>query len=471
MVNRRSVALAAAVMAAWCSVPANGAISCPAPAATGSADPDASVLLPKNAADRQALLKTVAFDATIYGLPAYLQYKEMYRQAVNKASGGYSGFNAFIHELDLAGPGYAAFKVPNSDTLYSTAWIDLTQGPVELSIPPVGLKYYTLNLFDMYGNPSNLGTRTVGSKGGRFLLVPRDWGGDVPAGLTPVLAATPHIWVLMRVFAQTKQDLVKAHRFQEEVRFLARADLGPRGKPQAVPPAPGAGAAHFFRALDYILYTEGHLVGEDAFVRWFRAIERLGTGCFDPDALDPAALTAIEAGHEQAMTLVNNARSQLGEPTGTGWSRTVKGHYGFNYLRRAVNNLAGLGGNVPEENASFNTFVDASGATLDGSKGRYRLRLTQPPPVHAFWSVTLYDARTFELYPNPLRRYLINHRTPGLKVGRDGSIDIRIQHQPAGQGNWLPAPDGPFFLLIRSYLPKPATLNGQWLPPPVAREP
>ena len=176
-------------------------------------------------------------------------------------------------------------------------------------------------------------------------------------------------------------------------------------------------------------------------------------------------------GHREAMTAVDHARNQLGQPTGTGWMRTAKGSYGYNYLRRAINNLAGLGANVPEENASFNTFVDAGGVTLDGANGRYRLNLTRPPPVNAFWSVTLYDAKTFELYPNPLKRYLINDRTPGLKAGADGAIEIRIQHDQPATGNWLPAPAGPFFLVIRSYLPKPAALSGQWLPPGVERLP
>lgn len=428
-------------------------------------------LLPRNAEDRQALLRSVAFDATIYGLPAYLQYKEMYRQAVDRKSGAYSGFNAFIHDRKLAGPDFAGWKVPNSDTLYSTAWLDLTRGPLEVDIPPTGLKYYTLNFFDIYGNPSNLGTRTIGSGGGRFLLVPPRWSGALPAGVTKVEQDTPQIWVLMRVFAQTPQDVEVAHGYQDSVKLVPRPDLAAQGKVTATPPPPGSSAADFMRVLDYVLHTNGHLAGEDALVAWFASIDGLGSGCFDPARLDPEALAAIDAGYAQAMQAVDRARSQLGQPTGTGWNRVAKGNYGYNYLRRAINNLAGLGANVPEENASFNTFVDTTGAPLDGAKGRYRLRLTQPPPVNAFWSVTLYDAKTFALYPNPIKRYLVSDRTPGLKVAADGSINIAIQHAPAKSSNWLPAPGGPFFLVIRQYLPKPEALNGDWLPPGVERLP
>ncbi|HEY0647434.1 DUF1214 domain-containing protein, partial [Phenylobacterium sp.] len=84
--------------------------------------------------------------------------------------------------------------------------------------------------------------------------------------------------------------------------------------------------------------------------------------------------------------------------------------------------------------------------------------------------VTLYDAATLALHPNELRRYLINDRTPGLKTKSDGSIDLRIQHaRPSEAANWLPAPDGPFYLVVRSYLPKPEMISGGWRPEPVFR--
>src|SRR3546814_12981216 len=122
-----------------------------------------------------------------------------------------------------------------------------------------------------------------------------------------------------------------------------------------------------------------------------------------------------------------------------------KGVDGFNYLRRSVINMAGLGANVREENASYTTFADGNGSALDGASSRYMLRLQTPPPVNSFWSVTLYDAKTFAIHPNPLRRYLVSDRTTGLKVRKDGSTEIRIQHAAQHDGNWLPAPAATFF--------------------------
>lgn len=432
-------------------------------------------LLPRNEADRAALLRATAYDATIYGMSAYLHYEQLYRQVFDPSSSNYTGFNRFAHDRDLAGPDYATFKVPNTDTLYSTAWIDLSKGPVEIDIPATRLKYFTLNIFDIFGNPSNLSNRTIGFEGGRFLLVPRGWTGTAPEGVRIYRAATTQLWILMRTFAQSDSDVRIARAFQDAVRIIPPAGEGTADSDGAAPPPapahpPEAGAIGYLRVLDHVLRVNGWQPGEEALVSRFRPLGIMGDRAFDPETLAPDARAAIESGYAEALGMLTRAKSQLGEPTGTGWMKVNKGVYGFNYVRRSVINIAGLGANVREENASYTTFVDGNGAALDGASSRYVLRLKTPPPVNSFWSVTLYDAKTFALYPNPLSRYLVSDRTKGLKVRKDGSIAIHIQHEPYPGGNWLPAPAGPFFVVIRAYGPKPEMLNGQWLPPPIAVE-
>lgn len=437
-----------------------------APASPEAYGPD---LVPQNEASRLKLLSTLAFDATIYGFPAYLQYEQLYRQAVNRQSPDYTGFNRFSHDRDLAAPGYVAFKVPNSDTLYSNGWLDLSNGPVEITIPPTSLAYFTLNFFDMFGTPTNLSTRTIGSNGGRFLIVPPDWEGETPAGMKLYKARTRHLWILMRVFAQTDREVAAARRFQDDVSIVPRGQAVPVASAAPTPPAPAPGGAGLLRILDYVLRTDGPLPGEGALVARFRPLGVLADRPFDAGSLDPASRAAIEQGYKDAMALIDTSKTQLGTPTGTGWSRVDKGKYGYNYVRRAAINAAGLGANVPEENSSFTTFVDGDHAKLDASSGDYVLTLSPPPQVDAFWSATLYDAKTFELYPNSLDRYLINDRTRGLKKAPNGSVTIHIQHAPTKKENWLPAPNGPFFVVIRSYRPKPEMLDGRWLPQPIKR--
>jgi hypothetical protein len=136
-------------------------------------------------------------------------------------------------------------------------------------------------------------------------------------------------------------------------------------------------------------------------------------------------------------------------------------------LQRAAANRLGPGVHVAEEALYFGANADPTGKPLTG-KSRYRVRFAagQLPPVDAFWSLILYDADFF-LYKNPLNRYSISDRTEGLLRQPEGSLDIFLQHQKvdSGASNWLPAPDGNFQLVLRTYQPKPEILRREWKPP------
>ena len=93
------------------------------------------------------------------------------------------------------------------------------------------------------------------------------------------------------------------------------------------------------------------------------------------------------------------------------------------------------------------------------------------PPVHGFWSLTMYDAGYF-FVANPLNRYTLSARNE-LVTNPDGSVDLYIQHESPGgakEANWLPAPAGRFILMLRMYWPKeksPSIINGTWKIPRV----
>jgi hypothetical protein len=123
------------------------------------------------------------------------------------------------------------------------------------------------------------------------------------------------------------------------------------------------------------------------------------------------------------------------------------------------------------------TRVDAAGEPLDASKHRYTLTFAPGalPPVNAFWSITMYDGKTQLLVKNPIDRYLINSpMLPSMRKNEDGSLTLYIQKDSPGkdkESNWLPAPDGPIYLVMRLYWPKteaPSILppgEGTWSPP------
>ncbi|OLO26609.1 hypothetical protein BTR23_22565 [Alkalihalophilus pseudofirmus] len=428
-------------------------------------------ILPNESAARVAYARMLSMDATIYGLVSVFQYREMYRQAINHESSDYVGFNKFVHDRELAKPGYKAFKSPNVDTIYSNAWLNLTDGPLLIETPEFGERYYTLQLLDMYGNTTNISLRTKGPNAGSYLVTTTDWQGELPSGVTQFKVATPYQWILMRIFPLNEFDLPEVHALQESVKIISlTSDVNEnKGFPQiggSFPLAESDGPAGFFKILDFILRSNGKPAQEDALTYRYRALGIGGQIPFDFDTLDPEVQEGMIAGYADAMKVITSSQSQLGIPLSTHWVKTnSKGAYGFNYLSRAAVNYVGLGANVVEENQSFVTFHDENGEPLDGSKGRYVLHMDSPPPADAFWSVTLYDANTKELYPNSINRYCLNDRTTSLQYGPNGSVTITVQHTPPTENtNWLSAPKGAFYLSIRSYMPRPELLEGKWEP-------
>jgi hypothetical protein len=118
----------------------------------------------------------------------------------------------------------------------------------------------------------------------------------------------------------------------------------------------------------------------------------------------------------------------------------------------------------------LNATVDGNGDHLDGGK-RYRLTFApgKTPPVHGFWSVTLYDDRGY-LVANSTHRYAIGSGSH-LSYEPDGSLTIFLEPESPGfshSANWIPTPSGRAFQLsLRAYWPKDELLEGKWMPPAV----
>lgn len=427
--------------------------------------------LPTTPEARQALARTLAFDATVYGTVAILEYRQLFQQAVDRADPQFVGFNAFAHGRSLAGPGYKPFKTPNADTLYSNAYLDLRDGPILFEVPDTVGRYFTANFLDIYGNASNISARLHGTSGGRFLIATTDWKGDVPEGVTLFRVATPISWILLRVLVRSPEDVPAANALQDKFRLTPTATAA---TPASWPDGRDESATGFMRILDFILRTCGHPVREDALVYRFQAIGISGPRPFDEATADPAIRAGIEQGFADAQQVIAASMAQNGRRTGT-WSEPLDvGRYGFNYLYRSTINTLGTGANVVDENHPFTSFIDADGERLNGSRSDYRLVLAPPPPARYFWSVTVYDAATRELHPNPLGRYLLNDRTPGLRRAKDGSVSILFRHALPSRGqaaNVLPVPAGPFYVAIRAQGPEEAIRNGQWRPSAIVKVP
>lgn len=404
-----------------------------------------------NAAEGDA---TVARDAYLYALP--LIEMATTRARMLKAPG--AAINRLAHTRTLADHTSRAVTTPNNDTLYSTAFLDLSKGPATLTVPPLGARYYSVAVMDMFTNNNVvLGTRTIGGQGGTFTLC---GPGQAATGPNPVRIATPHAWLLVRTLVDGEADLAAAHKAQDGfvVKGAAAAPV-PAFAARDASPGDYFAAARALLASDAAPATDGKILA--------RTAPFLGAGPFD-------AATAA-AGIEQAKMIAMFARGRQVFTGGWSYPRPNLGDYGQDYLYRAIVALQGLGA-LPVAEASYLKAAGDDGTGTFTGDGLYRLSLPAQLPLDGFWSLSMYEALPdgqFFFTDNPIKRYTIGDRTPGLKRNADGSLDLWIgRTDPGGErsANWLPAPkSGPFALYLRAYLPRAELLDGRFRMPVVVK--
>ncbi|MBI1198834.1 MAG: DUF1254 domain-containing protein [Phenylobacterium sp.] len=375
--------------------------------------------------------------------------------------------NTFAHGRDLVDHTMRAITTPNNDTLYSSAHVELSKGPVTLTVPPSGARYVSLALMDAYTNNfCILGTRTTGPDGGRYTLVgPR----EAAEGPNVIRAPTNRVWALARILVDGPHDLEAARAVQAG--FLMQ---GPAPDPEGPYANRDAPWAEYFASAAQLLARNPPPIADTAMLA---AMAPLGLEAFDPTRFSPEEAEAIAAGVERGRTA--GRRSGLRRPTFVqGWTYPYArlGDFGQEYDYRAAVAINGLAALPPEEAMYMRAQGDLPRALCDGAANwRLRFPADRLLPVNSFWSLTLYEATDdgqFFFADNEIGRYAIGDRTPGLTYDPDGSLDIWIGHDrpdDARFGNWLPAPRGPFALFLRAYLPKPELLHGAYLLPPLER--
>lgn len=425
--------------------------------------------------------RAIAKEAYLYGFPIVEMYKTLYTQAVDKSGPNFkASFNQIGNTAMVFTPKDTAFVTPNSDTPYSFVWLDLRAEPVVLTLPPVeSNRYYSVQLIDLYTqNFDYLGTRTTGNKGGNFLIAGPHWSGKTPAKIDRVVRSESDIaYALYRTQLFSTEDLSAVKKIQQgySVTPLSKF-LGDSSVKQASPiewPKPEPQMSEtpdLFRYLNFMLaFAPAQGSEKDVFKR-FATIGIEAGQPFDPNALNTEQRQALEAGiadgkaefAEFKKTKVDTHKVSSGDLFGT------RQHLKNNYLYRYAGANMGIFGNSADEAAYLGYFVDNQGRPADASKHDYTLHFNKGalPPANAFWSLTMYDGATKLLVDNPLNRYLINSRMlPQLKLDADGGLTLYVQNASPGkdkESNWLPAPKGPFYGVLRIYLPKPEVANGQW---------
>jgi hypothetical protein len=406
---------------------------------------------------------------------------------VVKAEGIHSPMNTFV---SLAAFPPADMKVvvrPNFDTLYSSAWLDLTKEPMIISVPDTHGRYYLLPMLDMWTDVfASPGWRTTGTQAGDYAVVPPGWSGSLPAGVIGIDAPTPYVWIIGRTKTDGPPDYDAVHKIQADLKVTPISRWGMVTEPvvgtvdsgvdMKTPPRIAVDtmpAGKFFAYAAEILKLQPPHVTDQPILAQMRRIGIERGKSFDIDKLDPAIKSALESAPEVALKLMAwKLRSVARVENGWSMNTDTMGVYGNYYLKRAIVTQVGLGANLPEDAIYPLNLADETGKPLDGTNA-YILHFEKgaTPPVNAFWSITLYDIEGYQV-ANSLNRFAVSSWMP-FKYDPDGSLDLYFQNASPGAGkeaNWLPAPKGPFNLTMRLYAPKSDALTGKWNPPPVRQE-
>jgi hypothetical protein len=373
---------------------------------------------------------------------------------------------------------------PNFDTLYSSAWLDLTHGPVLISTPDTKERYYLLPMLDMWTDVfASPGKRTTGTTAKQYVVAPADWQGKIPAGAERIDAPTPYVWIIGRTQTNGTQDFAAVNSIQNgftitplETPAQEPGSPAPINTPNIDAVTPPLDQVNRMPALDYFRYAvelmklnKPHITDQTLLFR----LEKLGiVPGKSLQIVDPIIQNALVQGAADGLKEMQEQTNTIAELV-NGWqmNRETMGVYGNSYLKRAIVAMVGLGANLPEDAIYPLSVFDADGQALSGQH-RYVLHFNKDelPPVDAFWSITMYDEQGFQV-PNPINRFALGDRD-ALRFNADGSLDIYIQHENPGpelQSNWLPAPEGRMSLTMRLYAPKEEALQGTWNPPSIRR--
>jgi hypothetical protein len=433
-------------------------------------------------------------EAHAIGVTAYLYFYPLITMDVTRkqptnverVEGIHGPMNTFVSLAEYPSADMKVVVRPNFDTLYTSAFLDLTTEPMIVSAPNTDGRYYLLPMLDMWTDVfASPGWRTTGTQAANFLVTPPGWNGTVATGMAHIAAPTPYVWIIGRTKTDGPQDYDAVHKIQAGYKITPLSEWGATAKPplgkidpsvdMKTPPkiqVDTMPAGRFFAYAAELLKVNPPHITDQPIIAQFKRIGIEPGQSFDLAKAEPTVRKALESAPADAQQLMAWKLPTIAR-VANGWSMNTDtmGVYGNYYLKRALVAQAGLGANLPEDAIYPINLADESGKPLDGAN-RYILHFekTDLPPVDAFWSVTLYDEAGFPI-PNTVNRFAVSSWMP-FNYNGDGSLDLYFQNENPGvdkEANWLPAPKGSFNVLMRLYAPRSEALTGKWNPPPVRR--
>jgi hypothetical protein len=409
--------------------------------------------------------------------------EQMTSPGAKTSHAAHAPLGTFGHARKLITPQDTLIVTPNNDTMYSSAWIELSKEPYVLHIPEITDKrYYSFSLLDAWTNVfALLSSRTRGFHEGTYVIVGPHWHGTVPDKLEKIVAPTDLVWILVRTLVRGQEDVPQVAHLQDQYGITPLSAYIKTKSWPAIPANPTsrysenkeiAQELQFFDRIGFYLKGTAAKPEEQALRSWFSAIG-IGPDGLTLDKIDPATAAGLSRVKLASEQILQDQISKNNKKI-YGWTiPDIPQGFGNDYLLRAAITYKGFAALPASESLYCLAEQDSHGNSLYGTY-RYLLHFEkdQLPPADAFWSITMYSQKTFNLVDNPINRYSIGDRTPGIAYNNDGSLDMYIQHaQPSEHtSNWLPAPADDFFVVLRLYNPKKAVLNGAWKIPGINRQ-
>jgi hypothetical protein len=435
-------------------------------------EPSASAQ-PQTRRDPGALATTLDYVSTFY--PLWFTYYQSQLGSHNQLAGP-----------ERVTPVYKLVVLINVDTIYASAFLDLTAEPIVINIPSTPVTYSILTL-DPYGNIFDPGL-TAGTPG-TYALVGPGFSGKIPKGVTRISMPLNFSTLIFRAdkFSPTGENQIKeADDFRRSLTTQTLSDYK-AGKP--------ATATVIFPVEAFVLSAKRiadqlierqpieflkqlqiavHAPNTPPLSSREQALSDQFDALFGDGSFGEKKSLQLSAGARAAHELIIDRYLTYRGPTN--WIHfTNIGDWGPHVVERAAITEFCQYCNDIEAAAYYHAFRDSKGRPLDGTDPRgYVLHIPKSkiPEAKRFWSITAYTPDTVELVRNDARKYAVASYTPGLQFNADGSVTIYLaREQPAGvpEANWLPVPSGSFNIALRVYGPEGAVSDNTYIPPGIRK--
>ncbi len=395
--------------------------------------------------------------------------------------------NQFFHYKGLRDDTFVGGGgAPNNDTLYSHAVLYLGDEPMILSVPEMS-RYYTFEIVDYRGdNFAYVGQRATGTEAGNYAIVGPNWEGELPDDVEKIegSSTTPWVYLFGRTLVEEEErqtgNLDELYEIQNQYKLTPLSQWNDSAAPE--PEWPELWKPYYssedplvdWKNINHAMVDNPPDPADTALLDLFKGIG-VGPG-LDVELQSESTKRGLARAAVDGLQIIRDGFANgYAQKQVNGWNypppETGRPSLSGDWLFRAIQAEAGFVGNNPIEAIYMNVSLDGNGNPLTGAN-RYELQFEdgQEPEVEAFWSITMYNPdRT--LVANPIDRFSLGDRS-GMNQAEDGSTTIYIQHDVPSEcpskddcPNWLPAPEGNFFMFMRLYLPGYPALSQWWVPP------